>query len=212
MNMNGRKILIFDFDGTIADTFPFVLQIVDKLSIKYNFAPVDEMNLEKYRAMEVKDIFKEANVPFWKLPFMVRDAQNELKKVIREVEPIKGILPILQELKKQHRLMLLTSNTKGNVDYFLAKYELNVFEHIRVGASIFGKSRQINKIVRDFSLQKSDCVYIGDEVRDIQAAHKSGIKVVTVTWGYNSMELLKRYNPDFIITRPTELSSIIKDL
>ena len=48
-----------------------------------------------------------------------------------------------------------------------------------------------------------------DEVRDIEAARKSGIKSVAVTWGYNSKDALLKENPDFLINSPDELRNII---
>jgi phosphoglycolate phosphatase len=49
-------------------------------------------------------------------------------------------------------------------------------------------------------------MYIGDEVRDIDAAKKAEVAAVSVTWGYNTEEVLTKNNPKIIIKTPSELS------
>jgi phosphoglycolate phosphatase-like HAD superfamily hydrolase len=48
-----------------------------------------------------------------------------------------------------------------------------------------------------------------DEVRDIEAAKKSGIKSIAVAWGYNTKDALIKENPDFLVNSPDELINII---
>lgn len=203
--MNNKKTLIFDFDGTIADTFPYVLQIANTLADKFKFEIVEEFNLEKYKSMKLQDIFKEFDVPFWKLPFLVRDAQKELKKVIHKVKPIKDIVPALKSLSRSYQMIILSSNTKNNIASFLKSHSIDIFEEIHSGSSLFGKHRQINKIIKESNLKKEDTIYIGDEYRDVESARKSGIRVIAVTWGYNSKALLKKYKPNVIIDTPGKL-------
>lgn len=50
---------------------------------------------------------------------------------------------------------------------------------------------------------------MGDEIRDIDAAKKTGIKVIAVGWGFNSPQALAAQNPNFLIERPQELIEIM---
>ena len=56
---------------------------------------------------------------------------------------------------------------------------------------------------------KNHVFYVCDEVRDIEAARKSGIKSIAVTWGYNTKGALIKENPDFLVNSPDELRNII---
>ncbi len=53
---------------------------------------------------------------------------------------------------------------------------------------------------------------MGDETRDIEAAKKSKIKIVAVTWGFNSSNVLAQHQPDFLIDIPQQLTEIFEDL
>ncbi len=125
--------------------------------------------------------------------------------------PTVNISPLLSDLSnyKDVHLGILTSNTQENVQQFLVKNELDFFEFICTGKSVFGKSHMINKIVKQRHLNPNDVFYVCDEVRDIEAARKSGIKSVAVAWGYNTKDALVKENPDFLVTTPEELREII---
>ena len=86
---------------------------------------------------------------------------------------------------------------------------MNFFDFIYTGKSVFGKSHMINKVIKQRMIGKNDVVYVCDEVRDLEAARKSGIKSIAVTWGYNTKNVLVKENPDFLADTPTELRSII---
>ena len=58
------------------------------------------------------------------------------------------------------------------------------------------------------ALHPSNVLYVGDEVRDIEAAKKAGIRIAAVTWGYNSKKALEAYKPDYLVTKPEELLQI----
>ena len=51
--------------------------------------------------------------------------------------------------------------------------------------------------------------YIGDEVRDIEAAKEAGINSVAVTWGFSDLAQLKKAKPFALITKPEQLLDII---
>jgi phosphoglycolate phosphatase len=65
-------------------------------------------------------------------------------------------------------------------------------------------------MVSNHGLDRNHVLYIGDETRDIEAAHKAGVRVAAVTWGYNNAEMLKRFSPDYLVSRPHELLSLEK--
>jgi len=58
-------------------------------------------------------------------------------------------------------------------------------------------------------LYTEDVIYIGDEVRDIEAARAAGIKIASVTWGYNLESILTENKPDYIVTQPRDLLNLM---
>ena len=86
-----------------------------------------------------------------------------------------------------------------------------VFDFIYSGTT-FGKSKVINKLLNQNNINPQQAIYVGDETRDIEAARKSNIRAIAVSWGFNSKELLAAQNPDFLIHQPNELIDVIGSL
>ena len=62
------------------------------------------------------------------------------------------------------------------------------------------------------NLKPQEIIYVGDEVRDIQACKKIGVKIIAVSWGYNSKEILDREKPDYLVNKPIEIPKILKNI
>lgn len=111
-----------------------------------------------------------------------------------------------------HHLGIITSNSKDNVTEFLKVNELdNLFEFIYSGITIFGKTTIINNVLRQKQLKLEEVIYVGDETRDIEASKKSNIKVIAVTWGFNSPEVLAKQKPNYLIHHPSELLEVVNN-
>jgi HAD superfamily hydrolase (TIGR01509 family) len=134
----------------------------------------------------------------------------ELHSEVPNIQLFPGIKEVLLELKKRgFQLGIITSNSRENVWTSLEKNGLqDTFTFIYSG-STFGKHKVINKWLRIENINPEQVVYVGDEIRDIDAAKKTGIKVIAVGWGFNSQEALAAHNPDFLIERPHELIEIM---
>ena len=71
--------------------------------------------------------------------------------------------------------------------------------------NIFGKDKLLRKMGRQF-------VYVGDEVRDVEACKKAGVKMIGVTWGFNTKEALKKAGADYLVDNRTELRKLLLTL
>ncbi len=206
-----KKVIVFDFDGTIADTYQAIVDITNDLSSEFGYQPIDEEELLLLKNLSSKEIVRRTEISLFKIPFLVKRVQKELGYQIAEVSPIKGIESVLIELKQRDYILgIVTSNVKENVVAFLQKNDFEyLFDFIYSGTNIFGKHRIINELVRKRNLNKTDVIYVGDETRDIRSARKSGIGVIAVGWGFNSQEILAEHEPDFLAVKPTELLKAI---
>lgn len=206
-----KKVIIFDFDGTIADTFDSILKIINRLSDEFGYKKVKEDDVDKLRDKKSQEILKNSGISMIELPFFIKRVKSELNKEIESLKPTKGIKDALLKLKKDgYKLVILTSNSKENVSKFLKKNNLDLFDFIYSGSSIFGKSKVINSLLKKLSLRPEEVIYVGDETRDIEAAKKTNIKIIAVSWGFNSKQILKKQKPDFLISKPKELIKIIE--
>ncbi|MBF2015682.1 MAG: HAD-IA family hydrolase [Rivularia sp. T60_A2020_040] len=209
-----QKVIIFDFDGTIADTVDALVTIANGLAVEFSYAQITSEELAILRNLTSREIFKYSGVSLFKIPFLLKKVKRELKNKIPELKPILGIQSALIELKDNgNRLGIITSNSKDNVKEFLKINNMDsLFEFIHTGVTIFGKTTIINNVLRQKQLKTQEVIYVGDETRDIEASKKANIKVIGVTWGFNSEEALVKQNPDFLIHHPQELVEVIKNI
>ena len=204
------KVIIFDFDGTLADTIDILLSITNRLSAEFGFKSATKEELAQLSNLNSWQILQYSGISIFKFPLLIRRLKAELHSEVRHIQLFPGIKEVLLELKKRgFQLGIITSNSRENVLGALEKNGLqDTFTFIYSG-STFGKHKVINKWLRIENIHTEKVVYVGDEIRDINAAKKTGIKVIAVGWGFNSQEALAAQNPDFLIERPQELIEIM---
>ncbi len=205
------KVVLLDFDGTIADTYQAIAQITNQLSSEFGYKYLDQEELLLLKNLSSREIVKRAEISVFKIPFLVKRVRSELSKEIGNLKPIPGIAQVLRELKNQGYILgIVTSNVRDNVDIFLTKNNLKyLFSFIYSSTSIFGKHRVINQAIAQNKLNRQEIVYVGDETRDIRSAKKSSIGMIAVSWGFNSAEILAEHQPDILVEQPIDLLAAV---
>ena len=204
------KVIIFDFDGTLADTIDILLSITNRLSAEFGFKSATKEELAQLSNLNSWQILQYSGISLFKFPLLIRRLKAELHSEIPNIQLFPGIKEVLLELKiRGFQLGIITSNSRENVLGALEKNGLqDTFTFIYSG-STFGKHKVINKWLKIENIHTEKVVYVGDEIRDIDAAKKTGIKVIAVGWGFNSPQALAAQNPNFLIERPQELIEIM---
>lgn len=203
--------VLFDFDGTIADSFDAVLAIANRLAANFGYPITPPETVEYLRKLGSREVLQVVQVSPFKLPFLLRRLRAELNQEITQLKPFPGIPEALADLKNQgHSLGIATSNSVENVRLFLhANHLSNHFDFLASGLTIFGKSRILRQMMRQQGISPQQVIYVGDETRDIEAAHQLKLPVIAVAWGFNSVETLKRHNPDYLAKSPRSLPAIV---
>jgi len=190
------KLAIFDFDGTLADTFPWVISIISHLAAEQNYEPITTTQLEEFRTLGVRKIIKKYKFPYWKIPIIAKDIQNKMKEDIHKIRLFEDIEKVLHNLSQHEvQLALVSSNEKSNIQKVLGKEISSLFSFYECGVSMFSKQAKFKKILRISGVDETQTLCIGDEIRDIQAAHKARIPFGAVAWGYTNIETLISYTP-----------------
>ena len=204
--MKKVKLILFDFDGTIADTMQAGIEITNRLADKLNLKKLDLNKIEYYKTLSPAQFLKEMKVPLFKIPALAKIYHQEFNKVIADLEPFDGMIQTIENLSKCYKLGILSSNSVENIKIFLNRHNIyEYFDFIYSQPHIFGKSSNIKKIINQHKLKTDQVVYVGDEVRDIEAAHKARIAIIAVSWGLNSSELLEKNNPEFLAHKPEDI-------
>jgi len=206
------KAIIFDFDGTIADTHDALVEITNRLSGEFGYKPLEKEELTFLKNLSSREIIKKSQISPLKIFFLLRRVRTELGKEIKSLHPVTGIENSLEQLKKQgYQLGIVTSNCKENVIAFLENNQLDsIFNFIYTDVSLFGKHKVLNQIIRQYRLKNDEIAYVGDETRDIHCARKSGTIAIAVGWGFNSPSVLAAHQPDYLIEHPRELIEAVK--
>jgi phosphoglycolate phosphatase len=205
-----KPIVIFDFDGTIANTLDSIIDIMNNLSDEFGFRKIRDEDVEYLRGKRPRDILKHLGISLFKLPFVIRKTRREINSHIALLSPSVDLLPILKLLKENGcQVGIVTTNIEENVKKFLHANNLDQFDFFYTAKKVFGKDRTISKIIKDMKLEKSKVYFVGDEVRDIEAGKKAGIKTIAVSWGYNNKDALAKEHPDYLIDSPLELENIV---
>ncbi|CAN5562257.1 HAD family hydrolase [soil metagenome] len=207
------KVLIFDFDGTVADTLHAGIRILNKLSTEFGYRALKDDEIELARNMRTAQLMKYLGISMTKMTRLARRGSEELTLCMPSVQPLPGMFETLQELHEAGFILgLVTSNTEANVTIFLKNHGINCFDFVRCSSKLMGKAREFRQVMKERKLTPSDLFSVGDETRDVEAARKAGIRIAAVTWGYNSEQSLVDLKPDFVFHRPEELVAHLKQL
>ena len=207
------KVIIFDFDGTLADTLETLLAITNRLAAEFGYPQIDLEAVKTLQHLSSRDIIRQSRIPIFKIPFLLRRLKSDLQQEIHHVSLFPGIAEALKEMHQQGYILgIVTSNSTDNVNAFLETHQLDhLFDFVHSGTTIFGKHRVIRRILKQKGFDEDQVIYVGDETRDIESAGKIPIQIISVTWGFNTRQVLVQYQPDYLADTPHELARIVCD-
>lgn len=204
------RAIIFDFDGTIADTLGETRMIFNEMAVDYGVRQVEEHEVAELRHLSLKEILSTLEIPKRYVPSIIARGTGMMRKNIDRLQLIEGIKNSLIELREHtENFGILTSNATENVDVFLRNHGIrDLFDFVSSTSKLTGKARHLRAIRKTFSLDHSEMLYIGDELRDVKAAQKAKIPHAAVSWGFNSRESLAKSKPTYLFDLPEEFSQL----
>ncbi|MCR5064099.1 MAG: HAD-IA family hydrolase [Treponema sp.] len=202
------SIILFDFDGTIADTISAGLEIINSHADKFGYKRLDGDINTHFSALQ---LVKLAEIKFWKLPYLIYQLKKKLSEKADEIQLLKEAPGLIKKCYDAgYELGILTSNSLKNVQAFLKKYSLDsYFSFLRTDVSLFGKKKALRKAKKVLNKR---ILYIGDEIRDIEACRKNNIPIVSIPWGLNSYEALDERNHGLVANSAEEAYNLIINL
>jgi phosphoglycolate phosphatase len=204
------KLLIFDFDGTLANSFPWVVAILDELAEKFNAKPVDHSRLDELKNYGPRKILKMHHVSVWKLPAILKFTRSRMKTNGESIHCFEGVAEMLRELKNNDiHMALVTTNTCETVRRVLGDELYSFFHLFEDKVSIFGKPAALRRIIRKSGLDHSEMLAIGDEIRDIEAAKKVNIPFGAVSWGFSNLEAMASHKPEHTFTEMSQIVDLV---
>lgn len=201
------KLVIFDFDGTLADSARWLAAELDPLTERFGLRRVSQSEIAELRGCDTRSVLRRLGVPGWKLPLIARHLQKRVSDDVEKISLFPGAKALIRKLAGEGVVLgVVSSNSAANVRRILGPEAAALIEHYECGASLFGKAARFRKLVRRAGMRACDTLCIGDETRDIEAAKAAGLACGAVAWGYATRELLASFAPTWLFDTPDDIA------
>jgi phosphoglycolate phosphatase len=202
--------ILFDFDGTLAETMMLIHTVFNRLSGTYGYRHLPEEEIEAVRHLSIHEFMDHVGISRWKVPLIAIHARRLMHRDMDQIHPPAGLAEVLTQIHESGRYIMdiLTSNRRKNVLRFLARHSIDWFDEVEATHAVLSKKRRVEKYIRKRGLDPKTLYYVGDTTIDIESARHAGARTVAVSWGLNSAEILDCANPDHLVTDPVQLLNI----
>lgn len=199
------RLAVFDFDGTLADSLPWMLGVLDGVADRFGFAKLGHDELHALRGLDSMAILKRFELPLWKVP-RVAAHMRALAKTER-MPLFDGVEAALRELHARGvELAVVSSNGAETIRRSLGGEVSASIGWYECGASMFGKAAKLKKVLAKSGRDAREAIYVGDEVRDADAAASAGMPFGAVSWGYNDLDVLLTKRPAEVFASVAEIA------
>ena len=199
------KLFLFDFDGVIVDSLDvYEKTVTDCLDVigqpltrgREEFLELFDGNFYESLVEKGVDLDK----------FMNASVEILAKINYADMRPFPAVGPVLRELKKNHPMVVISSNDTPTIQEALGLYGLDgIFDDVLGSDFMLSKKDKILHIIDKYHVEKHDIYYIGDTTGDIKEGREAGVKTVGVTWGWHTKDKMLAAAPDYLFDKPEDL-------
>ncbi len=202
-------LLIFDFDGTLADSAAWFRSILPDLARRFGFRCPDEAELEILRHKPPREVMRILKIPGWKLVLIAVHVRKRAAKAA--AFPLFDGIPEMLELiaAKGIKVAVVSSNAEVNVRRALGPQLSGRVQAWSCGAGMFGKAKHFRDVLGKLNVVPERALTVGDEIRDIEAAREVGIRTGAVTWGFGMKPALEAERPDHLFDSVDDLKAFL---
>lgn len=205
------KLAIFDFDGTLADSFPFFLSVFNTIADQHGFGRIDVARADSLRHYSTRQMMKHVGMPAWKLPLASKTFMAMMQASAGSIRVFDGVDDALRALARSGmQLAVVSSNSEHNVRRVLGPQLAGLVGQFECGMSIFGKAARIGQVIRRARVAPAQAIYVGDQGTDAEAARKAGTHFGAVCWGYATIEALRQHAPEMEFAVPGALGALAR--
>jgi phosphoglycolate phosphatase len=200
------RLVIFDFDGTLADSGDWFISMTNGVADRFKFRRITDEEVDMLRGRSSREVVEYMGVAKWKMPLIAIHARKLVAQHASNIPLFPGVPALLHGLRRAGvTVALVSSNSEANIRKILGPELSALVTYFNCGASVFGKTPKFRAVVRRAKVPKSEVISIGDETRDIEAAAKAGIASGAVTWGYARPEILAEHKPTILFNAMSEI-------
>lgn len=204
------SLAVFDFDGTLADSFPFFIAVHNQVALQHGFRAIAAAEIAHLRSCGARDIMRQLRLPAWKLPMVARSFITLMSESRATIPLFSGAGDTLRHLHSAGvTLAIVSSNSYANVTGILGGDVAEKIHFFECGASLFGKAARLRRVLSRSGALPGRAIYIGDQLTDLEAARKAEMAFGAVTWGYNDGQSLRSLDPDVTFGSMAEIRRLV---
>ena len=230
------KAVIFDLDGTLADTLESLAYCTNRALADFSFGPLDKVLFKKFvgngSRMHITRALREEHaeeVPgedgradddgVLTRPRLLEEVHDRYLEYFAQdcmygVKPYEGIVPLLEKLKERGIKIAVFSNKPhaNTVEVVEKLFGKGYFDAVRGQKDGYPKKPApdgVYAILEELDAAPEDCVYVGDSWVDIETGHHAGARSIGVLWGFRDRQELEAHHADAVISRPEELLELV---
>jgi phosphoglycolate phosphatase len=208
------RAVLFDFDGTLADTAPDLAAALNRMREKRGLAPLPAVTVRPYASMGARGLLRvgfamgpeHPGYEAMKEEFLARYAEA----ICEHTRLFPGMAQLLAGLERRAIAWGIVTNKA-------TRFTERIVPGLGVSPAcvVCGDSTPHLKPhpaplllgAERLKLDPGDCLYVGDDLRDVQAARAAGMRSAAVEWGYHGTETdgPRAWNADLLLSHPQEL-------
>ena len=203
------RLVLFDFDGTLADSLDWFLGVFDQVADRYGYRRLGPGDRERLRGLETRAILRDLGIPPWKVPLIARHMRALAARDIAAIRLFPDAAAMLDALYGRGiQVAVASSNSEENVRHVLGPAATHV-TRFACGASLFGKAAKIRAVLRATRTDPRAALLVGDEARDVAAARAARIDSAAVAWGYTDPAFLRSLSPTLFFERIADIALVV---
>ncbi|MFQ6081547.1 MAG: HAD family hydrolase [Candidatus Bathyarchaeia archaeon] len=212
------KAVIFDWDGTLADTKKAVVESFRRVLAEVGCV-VDGEFIERRIGIGTRkileEVLREGNITFddRMLEELTREKvkiQTELSEVVNLFE---GAIDLLDALYGRIKMALATMSGRKVIDRLLSEKKIEKYFDVVVTADEVSKPKPDPEVfllsATKLNLSPQDCIAVEDSIFGIKAAKAAQMKCIAVPSGAHTKEELQNEKPDLLVDSLVEKDKIL---
>ncbi len=215
-----KKACIFDLDGTLTNSLNSIAYFLNAEIAKYGMPPVPSEDFKTLTGNGARTLVQRVLARYGKDDKSVEDIILKNYNAAYDSNAVylctaySGIPELLKSLKEKNIIVNVLSNKPQPTTEKVVKtiFGENTFSCIlgaRENIALKPDPCGVYEILQILSLEKKDCLYIGDTATDIQTGKNAGLFTIGVLWGFRTRQELENAGADVIIEKPEEILNFL---
>ena len=209
-----KKVIIFDFDGVLADSFdtfyPLLRDTMKRIGLSLTSSQYRDLFIGNVH-QGLKNFIGDDNKYEAAMEFRNSNYDKYYYDKRRKAKLFPGAARFLKEISKNYVLTVASSGREDNIKNLLEENNIkNLFSLILANSAI-SKEGMINEISNKFNTEPRETIMITDTVGDVKIAKKLCLKTIAVTWGFHNSAMLKNSKPHKLVRNFNELHNLLEE-